>query len=310
MVEGARLRPSGHAHVRPLIYLAGTVLFWGTSFAAIKTAMSSFSPMTVMWLRMMVASLVFLPFWVRVPKPQYRAGDWRFLLASVAFIPCLYYLFEGYAVRLTTSNQAGVISATMPLMVAAGAWVLLRDRLGWQGGLGIGVSMVGIAILSFAGASQQSAPNPVLGNLLELTAMVAAAGSTLVVKHICQRYDPWFLTGLQAVVGAIFFAPMALWSGTGGFASASPQAWVAVVYLGTCASLGAFGLYNSALKLMPASKAALAINLIPAIAMISGWVVLGEALTPLQIGACLLIIGAVVFAEVSGHLRPEEVPVR
>jgi len=294
------------SRLRPWLYLSGTVLFWGTSFVALKTAFGSFSPMTVMWLRMVVATLVFLPFWRRVPKPDYRAGDWRLLALAVLFIPCLYYTLEGFAVQLTTSSQAGVISAIMPLMVAAGAWVFLRERLSWQGAVGIGVSIVGIAILSFAGVAQESAPAPMLGNLLELAAMASAAGSTLTVKHLSSRYDPWFLTGLQAAVGVVWFAPLAFSSGMPQWAAATPQAWGAVLYLGTACSLGAFGLFNSALKLMPANRAALAINLIPAVAMLAGWVLLGEVLTPLQLAACAMIVGAVVFAEVSGRVPVEE----
>jgi len=292
--------------LRPLLYLSGTVLFWGTSFVAIKTAYSGFSPMMVMWLRMTVASLVFLPFWRRVPRPQRRTGDWRFLGLAVLFIPCLYYLLEAFAVRFTTSSQAGVVSATMPLMVAAAAWVFLRERLSWQSAVGIGVSIAGVAVLSTAGVAQESAPAPALGNLLELAAMMAAAGSTVTVKHLSDRYDPWLLTGLQAAVGVAFFGPLAIASGPTDWLAVSPAAWGAVLYLGTACSLGAFGLYNSALKLMPASRAALAINLIPAVALLAGWVVLGESLSALQLAACFLIVGAVVFAEISGRLPAEE----
>ena len=299
-----------HARVRPLLYLAGTVLFWGTSFVAIKTALGSFSPMMVMWLRMSVATLVYLPFRSRVPRPDYRGGDWRFLGLAVLFIPCLYYLLEGFAVQLTTSSQAGVISAIMPLMVAAGAWLFLRERLSWQSAVGIGVSIAGVAVLSLSGTVQENAPAPALGNLLELAAMMAAAGSTITVKHLSSRYDPWFLTGLQAAVGVVFFAPLAFLSGPTGWTTATPSAWAAVVYLGTFCSLGAFGLYNSALKLMPASRAALAINLIPAVALLAGWIVLGEAMTVVQLGACALIISAVVFAELSGRMPAEEPVVR
>lgn len=298
------------AQLRPLIYLAFTILFWGTSFAATKSAMDSFTPMMVMWLRMMVATIAFLPFWRRIPAPDKRPGDWRFLAAAAAFIPCLYYLCEGFAVKFTTSSQAGVIAATMPLMVAAGAWLLLGERLSWQGAVGIAVSMVGIGILSFAGVAQESAPAPVLGNVLELLAMVAAAGSTLVIKHLSARYDPWFLTGMQSLVGSVFFLPLAFAGGASQLLHATPEAWGAVLFLGLFAGLAAFGLYNSALKLMPASRAALAVNLIPAVAMLSGWIMLGEALTPVQLGACALIVSAVLFAELAGHMAPEAPPVR
>ncbi len=298
---------SRRSHLIPLLCLTGTVLFWGTSFVAIKTALTSFSPMTVMWLRMSVASLVFLPFWRRVPRPRPQQGDARILALAVLCIPCLYYLLEGFAVQFTTSSQAGVISAIMPLMVAAGAWVFLRERLSWQSGMALAVSLVGVAVLSSAGAAQESAPHPVLGNLLELAAMMAAAGSTLAVKHISTRYNPWFLTGLQAAIGVAFFAPFAFASGAwASFWTATPAAWAAVFYLGTFASLAAFGLYNTALKLMPANRAALAINLIPAVAMLSGWLLLGESLTAAQLAACVAIVGAVVFAELTGRVPAEE----
>jgi drug/metabolite transporter (DMT)-like permease len=291
---------SSNHRLLPLLLLGGAILFWGTSFAAIKVAMVSFTPMTVMWLRMAVAALVFLPFWWRVPRPEYRPGDWKLLALAALFIPCVYYTAEGFAVQLTTSGQAGVISATVPLLVAGGAWVLFRERLTWQGAVAIGLSLAGVAVLSMWGGAVQSAPNPALGDLLELLAMVAAAGSMLTIKHLSTRYDPWWLTGMQATVGAVFFLPMALASGPRTWLAASPQAWLCVAYLGTFVSLAAFGLYNSALRAMPASRAALSINAIPAVALLAGWVALGETLNVVQIAASAVIIGAVVFGQLGG----------
>ena len=284
----------------PLVLLAGAVLFWGTSFAAIKVALGSFTPMTVMWLRMVVATIAFAPFWMRIKRPEYRAGDWKLLAVAAFCIPCMYYLAEGNAVLLTTSSQAGVVSAVVPLLVAGGAWLLWRDRLTWQGAVAIGLSLAAVAVLSLAGGAQESAPNPALGNLLELLAMLAAAGSMLTIKHLSKRYDPWWLTGMQAAVGAVFFLPMALASGPSTWLSAPPIAWACVAYLGTFVSLAAFGLYNSALQAMPASRAALSINLIPAVALLAGWFVLGESLNAIQMFACAVAIGAVVFGELGG----------
>jgi drug/metabolite transporter (DMT)-like permease len=300
-VNGARLRP--------LLYLAVAVLFWGSSFVATKTAMQSFSPMAVMWLRMVVASLVFLPIWRRVPRSDRRPGDRRYLLLAVLFVPCLYYLFEGFALRFTSAGQAGAVSAVLPLLVAAAAWPLLGERLSWQSAVRIAVAIAAIAMLSFSGVEQDAAPRPLLGNVLMFGAMLAATGSTLTVKHLSLRYDPWFLTGLQAAVGVVFFAPLAFAAGVPDVAAAPLAAWAALLYLGVVCGLGAFGLYNSALKLLPAHRAALAINAIPVVALLGGWLVLGEALTWTQLVACGLIIGAVVFAEVSGHTATDEQPV-
>ena len=302
------ISPESRRSVLPLLLLGGGVLFWGTSFVAAKTALATFTPMTVMWLRMIIATLAFTPFWMRVPRPEYRRGDWKMLLLAAACIPCLYYVLEGYALLFTTSSQAGVISAIVPLLVASGAWVFLHERLAWRSVVAITLSLAGVAALTLGATARQSAPNPLLGNLLELLAMVGAAGSMLAIKHLSTRYDPWLLTGMQAAVGAVFFAPMAFASNPATWLSAPPLAWLCVAYLGIAVSLGAFGLYNSALKLMPASRASLAVNVVPAVALLAGWAVLGESLSWVQLAGCAVIVGAVIFAESGPDPVPAEEP--
>lgn len=281
----------------PLLCLAGAVVFWGTSFAATKQALDTFTPMTVIWLRMAIATVVFAPAWFFVPKPAYRKGDLGWLVLVALLQPCVYYLAEGYAVQLTTSSAAGVISAIVPLLVAAGAWMFLRERLTLRAAAAIAISLIGVAMLSIGGNAQASAPNPVLGNMLELVAMAAAAGSMLAIKHLSSRYNAWFLTGVQAAVGAVFFLPGALAGSPASWSAAPASAWASVAYLGVAVSLGAFGLYNTAVARMPANRAALSINLVPAVALLTGWLARGETLTGLQLVACAIIVGAVVLAE-------------
>jgi drug/metabolite transporter (DMT)-like permease len=280
-----------------LLSLIGAVVFWGTSFVATKTALGSFAPMTVIWLRMTIATVVFAPAWFFVPKPDYRPGDFKWL-ALIAFLQAgLFYLAEGFALRLTTSSQAGVVSAIVPLLVAVGAWLFLGERLSPRSGVAIAISIVGVAMLSLSSGAQPDAPNPALGNFLEVIAMSASAGSMIALKHVSHRYNPWFLTGLQSAFGALFFLPGALMAGPETWASATPEAWAAVIYLGVVVSLIAFGLYNTAVTHMPANRAALAVNLVPAVAMLAGWLVLDETLSPVQLISCAVIIGAVVLSE-------------
>lgn len=282
---------------RALLYLGGAVLFWGTSFAVTKSAYSALPPMAVVWLRMMLALVAFLPLLPRVKRPAYRPGDGKLLGLVGLFLPGLYFLFEGFAIRYTTSSQAGVVAAVMPLIVAVSGWVVLRERPASRTVTAVVLSIVGVAGLSFGGSGQASAPNPVLGNLLELGAMVAAAGATLTISRLSSRYDPLLITGLQMAVGSVFFAPLALASGPIDWAAVPASAWAAIAYLGIACGLAAFGLYNAALRLVPATRAALTINLVPAVALITGWLALGETMSWIQVVACAVIIGAVVYAE-------------
>lgn len=269
--------------------LVGAVLLWGTSFMATKAALSGFSPTMVIWLRMTLASLIVLVAYPKIPKPDYRRGDWKVLCFLCLMQPCLYFLLEGYAISLTTSSQAGMISALVPLLVALGAWLVLKEPMSLVGMIGLAVSMGGVVWLSLGGAPDISAPNPVLGNLLEVFAMVCAAFYMVVMKRLSVRYSTWWLTGLQCIAGAMFFLP-SIFFADGLVLSEVPQsAWIAIGYLGLFVTLGAFGLYNMAMTFMPASKAAIAINMVSPVALLSGWALLGESLSMMQLAACGVI---------------------
>jgi len=261
--------------------------------------------MTVIWLRMVVASLVLAPFWHRMPKPDYRRGDIGWLALVCLLQPGLYYLCENYAIGLTTSSQAGVISAIVPLLVAAGAWLFLHEHIGARTVGGIALSIAGVAALSLGATAGAHAPNPMLGNVLEVVAMVAAAGSMIALKRLVARYDPWMLTGIQSLAGLVLFLPGALASDPRTWLAMPASAWWGVIYLGAFVSLGAFGLYAMALAKLPASRAALAINAVPLVALVTGSVVLGESLSALQAVGCVAIAAGVALGQSSGGQRPE-----
>ena len=109
--------------------LLGAVLLWGTSYAATKTAITHFSPMLLIWLRMVMASLILLPFWRKLPKPDYRPGDAKWLLGLGLLQPCLYFLLEVQALHYSTSSQVGAVAALAPLFVAFFAWIWLKERM-------------------------------------------------------------------------------------------------------------------------------------------------------------------------------------
>lgn len=289
-----------------LLCLAGAVVFWGVSFTATKTALvGGFSPMTVVWLRMVVASAVLAPFWTRLPKPDYRRGDLGWLALVCLLQPGVYYLCENYAIGLTTSSQAGVISAIVPLLVASGAWLFLREHISAQTIGGIGLSIVGVAALSLGAKAAASAPNPVLGNVLEVIAMLSAAGSMIALKHLMSRYNPWVLTGIQSAAGMLLFLPGALASDPRTWMSIPWGAWASIGYLGGFVSLGAFGLYAMAMVKMPASQASIAINAVPLVALLAGWLALHESLGAVQAAGCVAIAAGVALGQIGGGQRPE-----
>lgn len=291
-VLGTRL-----AGALPLAGLAAAVILWGTSFVATKAALTGFGPLVVVAVRMLLSSALMAPLWTRVPAPDRRAGDWRWLALIALLYPCLYYVLEGNALQLTTASQAGAVSTLVPLMVAVGARVFLSEHLSGRAIVGLAASIVGVVVLSAAAPAEAGAPAPALGNALEVLAMVAYAISTLELKRLTSRYDPWFLTGLQCLVGALLFLPAVILAPIDNWGRAPLDAWLGILYLGLLVTLLPAGLYNFALSRMGAGRTAMAINLVPVVALITGWAMLGDSLAPLQLVACLVIFGGVVLGQ-------------
>ena len=281
--------------ILPSAALLTAALLWGGSFSAMRLAVQAINPWSVMWLRMVTALMVILPLAGRLKPRTYRKGDWRLLAPMVFFQPCLYFLLESYALKFTTSSQAGVISASVPLMVAMGAWLMLAEPIGRRTITGLFFSVSGVVVLSLSGDAADTAANPLLGNAMELCAMACAAVNIVLVKRLCERYNPWTLTALQVVAGTLFFSP-----GLVLLVRQPVVVWTwplifSIIFLGALVTLGAFGLYNWAMSHIPASRASVFINLVPVIAVAIGWVVMGEALSGLQcVAAAAVVIGVAV----------------
>ena len=191
----------------PVIAILTAVVLWGGSFAGMRVALKTLDTWMVMWLRMIIALLILLPWMGRLKRISYRRGDWKYLLPLVLLQPCFYFYLESNALRYTTSSQAGVISASVPLLVAIGAAIFLSERITRRIAAGLGLSIIGVAGLTFLGARDGVAQNALLGNALELGAMACAAGNMLMVKKLSQRYNPWMLTAFQVMAGTLFFVP-------------------------------------------------------------------------------------------------------
>jgi drug/metabolite transporter (DMT)-like permease len=287
--------------ILPIVAILLAVMLWGGSFAAMRVTLKALSPWTVMWIRMMTAVIILVPFAGKLRLCGYRAGDWRLLIPMALLQPCFYFLLESNALRLTTSSQAGVIAASVPLMVSVGAWLFLNEHLVRRTLVGLGLAMAGVVVLTLLNNPGGKAANPILGNLMEMGAMICAAANMIMVKQLSRRYSPWMLTALQVVAGAIFFLP-GLWF----LLQVPASAWtlpvvLSLLFLGGLVTLGAFGLYNWGMSRIAASRASVFINLVPVFAVAIGWGLLGESLSLTQCIAATVVVCGVWFSQRGGR---------
>jgi len=273
------------------------MLVWASSFIAMKSAIGPIGPMTVMFGRMFIASLCFLYFIKGFLKLDFSREDIKYIGLMVLFEPCLYFMFESYALEHTSAGQAGMITSMMPLITAIGAGIVLNEIITKKLIIGSLLAVSGAIWLSISAGDTQHASNPLLGNTLEFFAMVVAAGYAISIRHLSSKFSAIFLTAIQAFAGMIFFLPFALWEYNITTMEITSDALLWTLYLGVIVTIGGYGLFNFALGRMEASKASIYINLIPVFAVILAYLILDEELTYSGLVASGIILSGVVISQ-------------
>jgi drug/metabolite transporter (DMT)-like permease len=287
------LKSISNKHVYAPFALIMATFAWGSSFIALKHSMVVFSPYFVIFCRMLIASVCFLLLRRFFGTHQYAKGDWVWLVLMSLGEPCLYFVFEAYALKYTSAGSAGVINALLPPLVAMSAWVFYRQKMAKVGILGLSIAIVASIGLTLNSTPSASSQNPVLGNILEFGAMASSCAYVMLLEKISARYSAFFLTAMQAFIGCVFFLPFAL---------TQPMVLVgqdvhlshifALFYLGVFVTLGGYFLYNWGIAHIGASQSSMYVNLVPVFALLLSIWLLNERVNVWQwVSISLILLG-------------------
>ena len=283
--------------VTAYVALTFAMFAWGSSFIALKIAFSEYNPMFVIFGRMVLGLFFFVPILIK-GMTKIQKKDYLLMTLMAVFEPCLYFVFEAKALTLTTASQAGMITSTLPLLVGVAAVFILGEKLNAHMLSGFFLAMAGVIWLTISGSGAEEAPNPALGNIMEVIAMICATGYTLALKKLTSRYSPFFLTGIQTLIGSLFFLPLCLLQESGFPAEWSLKGNLAVLYLGIVVTLGGYGLNNFGTSRIPASKSSAFVNLIPVISLLLSILILKEKIGAAQLLASTIILAGVIISQI------------
>lgn len=285
-----------HREILPYLGLGVAMILWGNSFILIKLAYRAFDPNFVMFARMFLASLCVLPFMGRFLK-KLNKKDIPLLLLMALFEPVLYFSLEAKALCFTTASQASMIVAMLPLLVAVGSFIFLKERIRLNRVLGFAMAIGGALWLSMGTNASEQGPNPALGNFLEFLAMISAAGYTILCRKLSARYSALMLTAVQSLTGAAYFLLRLLLQPHGIPTSFPVIPSLSIIALGVLVSLGAYGLYNYGIANTSATGAAVFVNLIPLVTLVSALIILNESIGAVQYYSSGLILAGVVISQ-------------
>jgi drug/metabolite transporter (DMT)-like permease len=276
-----------------VLALLVTMTVWGSTFVVTKSVLDEAGPFAVAVLRFGIGLSVLLPFAYRRGFHFRLATQPVFLLFGLTGV-ALYYGLQNLALVFTSAANAALISAGVPVAAAVLARAFLKEPIPPARLLGVGLSVLGVGLVSGT-APTGGGPEAIMGNALMVVAVVAYAAYGVQGRAMRsgERYPAVVATAASFAAGLLFLLPAAVGEVLlFGPPELGPRGWLVLVYLGAVASALAMFLWNHALRYVPASAAALYVNLVPVVGL--GFALLfGE-----RVGAAQLVGGALAVAGV------------
>jgi len=276
------------------------VLLWSTGFVGAKYGLPYAPPLTFLAIRVVIVALL-LALWAWA-----RREAWPRTWTEVGHIAVVGVLLQGVYLAAVyvafvlglESGTSAVIVSIQPLLVAALAGPVLRERvsgLQWTG-LVLGLAGVAVVVWRKAGISHES----FVAALLCVLALLCITAAMLYQKRFLGAMPLLSGNALQFAAAACFTVPAALlfedgrvdWTWEFVFA----MAWLIVVL-----SIGAVGLLVLLIQRGAATKVASLFFLVPPTVALMAWPLLGETLSWAELaGMVLVMLGVALVNRKSG----------
>ena len=260
---------------------------WGASFLFIKVAAPEVGPITLVFSRLLIASLILTPIFVRFDNLKNLKKDFLplILLACInASIP--FYLFSQAALNLNAGTMS-VLNGTTPLFsfIIATLWLKLNTNLVQLMGILIGI----IGLVIFVG--YESLEFSLFALMLCLGAsFLYAFSSNFIFKT--QYIDATYLAAMTLLFATFLVFPFTFLE-TGLHLNHSNEVLLSVFLLGfACTGLAYMG-YVVLIKRAGPVRASTVVLIVPISGMLWANLFLNEVITLTMLLGCLLIITGV-----------------
>ncbi len=287
------------------IGVVAAMVMWSLTFVWFKIVNAYYGPFTIVFLRLFLSTIILLGIscFSSVLQKIERRDLPRFLVLAFVY-PLVYFIAESLGLTMISASHGAVIISTIPLIVPVGAYILLNERISLLNIFGILISFTGVIIVVMKrDFSFNAAP---AGILLMLLAVFSAAGYTLMVKKLTEKYNAFSITAYQNIIGSLWFLPLFLIFESRDFLPSrhSVEALVNLGYLAVFGSSLAFILFNYAVKVLGATKTEIFANIIPVLTAVFAYFMLGEDLGFQKLFGIAVVLSGLFLAQLRTGKRP------
>lgn len=274
---------------------------WGLAPPIIKVALNYVSINQFLFSRYLIAFLFFLPIYLLTRKKLHRLKNLRLLVllgllgTPLTLIP----LYEG--IKLTTSIEASLLYATVPIMAVAGGWLFLKEKIAKNEQLGLLIAVVGTILLVIEPLIVgQTRPIgfSALGNFLILVSNLVWTAFVLLAKK--SKADADDISLISYLISIPFFFILILNEPASTLAAAQPFhpfAILGILYMAIFGSVVAFWSYTKGQQDIEAGEASIFTYLQPIFTFPLAYFWLHETISPIALVASGIIALGVYLSE-------------
>ncbi len=276
-----------------MIFLA--VIFWGNSFIATKRLLTEIEPVTIIVLRLIIASVVLSVYALLTKKSfsiKIKSHLYILLLAAVA---SFHLWIQVTGLKYTSASNTGWIIGTAPVFIAVLGIMFFKEKIKLVQVLGVVLALTGLILLISKGDITSVDFISTKGDLLVLGSAFTWGLYSTINKKISLSYSPTMTILYLFIFMAIFIVPFNLTQEKIiSIVHLSSTGWLMVLFLGIFCSGVAYSIWSYALRVLDSGKVGAFLYIEPFVTVLAAWIFLSESITLLMIISGLIITLGVV----------------
>ncbi len=272
---------------------------WGFNYVAAKVGVDVIPPIWFTGIRFLIVAVLL------APALRWRRGQMRTMLGVSVFSGVLHFALTFTGLKLAGDVSTVAIASQLGTPIATiMAMVLLHERVRWKRGLGIILTIGGVAFLSF---------DPRVFAYIDAVILITLASCSMAYGQILMRrlrnIGVFTAQAWIALISSPGLFLVSLIFETGQFesmAAASTTVWAAAAYTAIGASVIGHGGMYFLLQRYPITLVAPMLTLSPVMGVFAGIMIMGDVLTPKMIvGGLIALAGAILTSLPEGSRRQD-----
>ncbi|MBQ9167479.1 MAG: DMT family transporter [Oscillospiraceae bacterium] len=282
-------------HFRGSLALILATVIWGSAFVAQSVGMDLIGPFTFQSVRCILAvAFLVIVLWISNPKGFF--SSWRNPKLWKAGVPCGIALFAASGLQqmgmvYTDAGKAGFLTAMYIVLVPI-LGLFLKKKPPKTAFFSVILAVAGLYLLSCVGVTSIN-----VGDFLLIGCALAFAVQITLVDRLSQDLNGMQLNCVQCMVNAVLsIITMFLFEDP----KIGPivDCWLPLCYTGILSLGVAYTLQIVGQQYLEPTAASLIMSLESVFAVLTGWLILHETLSPAEAAGCVLVFIAIILSQI------------